>query len=302
MTKVCKQVASPSREMLRYEVLEDVELLPLLLEAMSHRGRNSVKSILARGQVQVDNYIITKYNYPLRKGQTVDILKNKAAKREDALIGLTIEYEDDDIIVVHKAAGLLSVAVTRKKELTAHGQLMDYVRKQGAHQRVFVVHRLDRDTSGLMMFAKNERAKHVLQKDWNNMAKERSYLALVEGEVKQEKGVYTSWLRETKTHLMYSSQVKNDGLLAVTHFEKVQSNTKFTLMEVELETGRKNQIRVHMKDLGHSVVGDKKYGAKSNPIGRLGLHAKTLAFLHPTTKQLMHFDVDAPDVFYMKST
>lgn len=302
MSDKFKQIASHSKEKVCYAINEEMELLPFLLKAMSHRGRNSVKAILARGQVQVDDYIITKYNYLLRKGQIVEILKNKAAVREDALIGLKIEYEDDDIIVVHKDAGLLSVAVDRKKQLTAHGQLMEYARKQAPQNRVYVVHRLDRDTSGLMMFAKNERSKYLLQKDWLNMAKERSYLALVQGDVEQEKGVFTSWLNETKTHVMFSSQTKGDGLLAVTHYEKVQSNGKFSLMEVELETGRKNQIRVHMQDLGHPIVGDKKYGARGNPIGRLGLHAKALAFLHPNTKKLMHFEIDAPDVFYRQST
>lgn len=296
-----KQLATKSKDIVRYSMLEKMELLPFLLEAMPQRGRNSVKSILARGQVQIDNYIVTKYNYQLHPGQTVEILRNKAAIRENRLIGLTILHEDDDIIVVDKDAGLLSVAVDRKKQLTAHGQLMEYVRNASPGNRVFVVHRLDRDTSGVMVFAKNERAKNILQKSWTDMAKERTYIALVEGNVKQEKGVYTSWLKETKTHLVYSSQRKNDGLLAVTHYEKIQSNGKFTLMEVELETGRKNQIRVHMQDMGHPVVGDKKYGSKANIIGRLGLHAKTLAILHPVTKQLMTFRVEPPAIFYKKT-
>lgn len=295
------QIKSGSKDFTRYTMHEEMELLPFLLEAMSSRSRNSVKSILARGQVQIDNYIVTKYNYQLYPGQTVDILKNKAAIKEDRLIGLEILHEDDDIIVVNKDAGLLSVAVDRKKQLTAHGQMMEYVRNDNPQNRIFVVHRLDRDTSGVMMFAKNERSKNILQDDWQKYAKERTYIAFVEGNVKQEKGVYTSWLKENTAHVVYSSQLKNDGLLAVTHYEKLQSNQKFSLLEVELETGRKNQIRVHMKDLGHPVVGDQKYGAKSKVLGRLGLHAKALAFLHPKTKQLMRYEVDAPPIFYKKS-
>lgn len=301
MKEKYQQIASDSKDVVRYLINEQMELLPFLLSALSHRGRNSVKSILARGQVQVDDYIITKYNYTLLPDHVVTIQKNKAAVKENRLIGLQILHQDDDVIVVHKDAGLLSVAVDKKKQLTAHGQLMEYVRQEDNANRVFVVHRLDRDTSGVMMFAKNARAKSILQNEWQDLAKERTYIAFVEGDVKQEKGVFTSWLKENQAHYVYSSQKKDEGLLAVTHYEKIQSNQKFTLLEVELETGRKNQIRVHMLDLGHPVVGDKKYGSKSKVLGRLGLHAKVLAFIHPVTKQLMRFEVDAPDIFYKKS-
>ena len=133
------------------------------------------------------------------------------------------------------------------------------------------------------------------------MVKERAYVALVEGNVKNEKGTMKSWLKESKTHIMYSSHKKNDGQYAVTHYRKIQSNGKFSLLEVNLDTGRKNQIRVHMKDLGHPIVGDKKYGSTRNIIGRLGLHAKALSFIHPKTKKVMRFEVKPPKAFYHKS-
>lgn len=290
-----------NEDVLVFELVEEMELLKFLFQAMPHRSRNSIKSILGRGQVKVDDYIVTQFDYLLYPGQKISILKNKAAIREGSLIGLTVKYEDDDLIVVQKDAGLLSVASDKEKELTAHAQLMEYVRDAGPLNRVFVVHRLDKDTSGVMMFAKNERTKRALQKSWQEMVKERSYMALVEGSVKKQDDYIKSWLLETKTRVVFSSFTKGDGLRSVTHYKKVQSNKNYSLLEVELETGRKNQIRVHMKDIGHSVVGDKKYGSTTNPIGRLGLHAKALSFIHPTTKEVMRFEVDTPASFYNKS-
>lgn len=302
MTEKYKKIVGESAEELVYIMEDDMQLLPFLLEVLSNRSRNSVKSILARGQVKVEDYIVTQFNYVLKPGQTVEIVTNKAAIRENALIGLTIEYEDKDLIVVLKEAGLLSIATEKEKKLTAHNQLMEYVRADGPTNRVFVVHRLDKDTSGVMVFAKNERTKQILQKKWREMVKERSYVALVKGKVKKEKDTIISWLWETKTRMVCSSQTKGDGLRAVTHYQVIQSNQDYSLLAVELETGRKNQIRVHMKDIGHPVIGDKKYGSATNEIGRLGLHAKALAFIHPSTKKLMRFEAKVPKSFIRKST
>ena len=283
-----------------YTIKKQTELLPFLLEVMSNRSRNSVKSILTRGQVTVDDSIETKHNYPLYPGQVVSILKNKAAVKESALIGLSILYEDKDIIVVNKEAGLLSIATQKEKKQTAHHQLMEYVRKEDPHNRIFVVHRLDKDTSGVMMFAKTEQVKRKLQDTWKDSVKERSYVALVEGKVVKEKGYVSSWLKESRTNLMYSSSVKNDGQHAITHYKVIQSNENFSLLEVQLETGRKNQIRFHMQDIGHPVVGDKKYGSKQNVIRRLGLHAKVLSFKHPATGEVLVFKTDVPKSFLVK--
>lgn len=284
------------------EVKESEELLSFLLKIMSNRSRNSVKSILARGQVTIDDHIETQFNYKLKPGQTVTILKNKAAIKQNVLIGMNILHEDEDIIVINKEAGLLSIATETEKKQTALHQLMEYVRRENPENRVFVVHRLDKDTSGVMMFAKSEQMKRKLQDNWGEIVKERTYVALVEGKVTQRNGYITSWLRETKTHMMYSSQTPNDGLHAKTRYRFIQGNADFSLLEVELETGRKNQIRVHMQDLGNPVVGDKKYGSKKhNAIGRLGLHAKVLAFKHPRTNKVMSFKADVPASFMSKS-
>ncbi|MFD2629427.1 RluA family pseudouridine synthase [Oceanobacillus kapialis] len=283
-----------------FDVKENTELLPFLLEKLSNRSRNSVKSILTRGQVTVDDHIETKHNYPLKPGQTITILKNKAAVKRQALIGMSILYEDDDIIVINKEAGLLSIATQKEKKQTAHHQLMEHVRIQDPENRIFVVHRLDKNTSGVMMFAKSESVKRQLQDNWKQAVRERKYVALVEGKVKQEKGYVSSWLMESKTHLMYSTQNKDNGQYAKTHYKLLKANDSFSLMELELETGRKNQIRVHMQDLGHPIVGDKKYGSTQNPISRMGLHANVLSFYHPTTKQPMYFKADVPKSFLGK--
>ncbi|SDR10728.1 tRNA pseudouridine32 synthase / 23S rRNA pseudouridine746 synthase/23S rRNA pseudouridine1911/1915/1917 synthase [Virgibacillus subterraneus] len=284
-----------------YTVEEPIELLKFLIKVMPNRSRNSVKSILARGQITVDEHMETQYNYELNPGQEVTILKNKASVKESALIGMNIVHEDEDIIVINKEAGLLSIATEKEKERTAHHQLMEYVRREDPANRIFVVHRLDKDTSGVMMFAKNEKVKRTLQDAWKENVKERTYVALVEGEVKKSKGYISSWLKESSTHLVYSSPNKNDGQHAITHYNVIQSNKKFSLVEIQLETGRKNQIRVHMQDLGNPVVGDKKYGSKTNEIRRLGLHAKVLSFNHPTSGKLMRFEADVPGSFFAKS-
>lgn len=284
------------------EVKEPDELLTFLLKVMSNRSRNSVKSILARGQVTIDDHIEKRFNYKLKPGQKVTILKNKVAVKQDALIGIQILYEDEEIVVINKEAGLLSIATEKEKQQTALHQLMTYVKRENPENRIFVVHRLDKDTSGVMLFAKSEHVKRKLQDSWKTAVKERTYVALVEGKVSKKEGYITSWLKESKTHLMYSSQTPNDGLLAKTRYKFIQANSDFSLLEVNLETGRKNQIRVHMQDLGYPVVGDKKYGSnKRHAIGRLGLHAKILAFHHPVTNKLLSFKADVPASFLSKS-
>ena len=280
----------------QYNVEEPTELLVFLLHKQSRLSRNTVKSMLARGQVSVGERVVTKYNHPLEPGQTVTIRKDKAVE-EPQLIGLTILHEDEDIIVIVKDAGLLSIASPEEKEMTAYRQLTAHVRRNDPAARIFVVHRLDRDTSGVMMFAKSETVKQLLQNAWQETVKERSYVALVEGTVKKPEGTISSWLKESSTLKMYSSHHPNDGQHAVTHYKSIQSSREFTLLEVQLETGRKNQISVHMQDLGHPIVGDKKYGSKSNPIKRLGLHARVLAFTHPTKGNLLRFEADIPKAF-----
>lgn len=278
-----------------YKVTEPDELLNFLLKHLKS-GRNAVKSILGRGQVSVDQKVVTKFNLELTPGQIVTISK-EGAVAAPSLTGINILHEDDDIIVIRKEAGLLSIAADKSDDLTAYRQLTEHVRRTNPLNRIFIVHRLDRDTSGVMMFAKSEEVQQKLQDNWKENVQERVYVALVEGAVAKEEGTISSWLKETKTLKMYSSSRPNDGQHAITHYKRLQSNREFSLLEVRLETGRKNQIRVHMEDLGHPIAGDKKYGAHTKTLGRLGLHARVLSFIHPTSGELMRFETDIPKQF-----
>lgn len=281
---------------IHFTVTESTELMPFLFAKLSGRGRNQVKAMLARGQVAVDGQVETKYNYPLEIGQKVAINRS-GTDRQEPIRGLDILYEDSDLIVIDKQAGLLSIASDKEKHDTAYFFLMEHVRKADPRNRVFVVHRLDRDTSGVMLYAKSEKVQQALQNSWKEAVPERTYIALVEGLVHQEEGTVTSWLKESKTLKMFSSPTPNGGQKAVTHFKVLQKTQAYSLLEIGLDTGRKNQIRVHMQDIGHPIAGDKKYGSSHNPIGRLGLHAQVIAFHHPTSGNLMRFETKIPEIF-----
>lgn len=283
-----------------YQVKKEQPLLPFLLETVQ-KSRNAVKGILSRGQVSVNGEPTTQHDRLLNVGDKVEIMTNQAAKNDSELTGLSIMYEDDAIIVIDKEAGLLSMAAKDKKELTAFSELSTYVRKANRSNRVFIVHRLDRETSGVMLFAKTEEVKKLLQDNWEESVQERGYIALVEGKVRNETGEIVSWLKETRTYKVYSNPTDNGGQKAITRYKRLQASAQFSLLELRLETGRKNQIRVHMEEIGHSVVGDKKYGATTNPIKRLGLHATKLTMIHPITKEQHTFISDPPSSFYKKS-
>lgn len=279
-----------------WQVTESSTLLPFLLAKMPDTGRNKVKGILTRGQVMVEGKVITKHDHALVAGQVVRINFFKPLSTE-GLHGLRIVYEDPYLLVVEKAAGLLSIATDEEKHDTAYRQLQDYLEQGHSKQRIYILHRLDRDTSGLMLFAKSIDVQKTMQENWKDYVSERVYTVLVEGLVEKDQDTVTSWLKETKTMLMYSSHTPGDGDLAVTHYRVLRRGLHHTLIEARLETGRKNQIRVHMKDIGHLVVGDKRYGAKGNPIGRLGLHARVLEFRHPISNDSMLFETEVPAAF-----
>ena len=280
----------------RLAVSEPAELMKFLMDQMPGKTRNNIKSLLTHRQILVDDEVVTQYNHLLQPGQ--EVLVNWSLVRDNKRNrDLKIIYEDAHIIVVDKPAGLLSMASDKEKIYTAYHQLTDYVRKDNPDHRIFIVHRLDRDTSGVMLFAKNEWTKHSLQEAWKEILVDRAYIAVVEGRVKEDEGTIKSWLKETKTMLMYSSSTPGDGQEAVTHYRVLKKTSKYSLLEIRLETGRKNQIRVHMQDMGHSILGDKKYGSTTNPIGRLGLHAHILAFNHPVSGELMRFETEVPKKF-----
>lgn len=275
------------------KVTETSELMKFLIEKFPEKNRTTIKSLLAHKQVSVDDMVTTKFDFPLKRGQMV-FLNKKRAEEKPRFRGLRIVHEDASIIVIDKANGLLSMASETEKQKTAYSILSEYVKRFDPNNLIFIVHRLDRDTSGLMMFAKSKKIQEILQKDWNNSIIERSYVAIVEGVIEKTEGTVTSWLKENKALVVYSSQTPDDGQKAVTHYKVLKTNKVFSLLEVKLETGRKNQIRVHMKDIGFPVTGDKKYGSKLNPIGQMGLHARVLSFKHPVTGKALRFDTPIP--------
>lgn len=272
-------------------------LLPFLMKKLPKLSRNNVKSLLSHHQVSVEGVGVSRHDQLLKPGQTVQINWGLVRNIRQPGNSLRILYEDADVIVIDKPAGMLSMASDTEKEKTAYHLLTDYVRRKEPEGRIFIVHRLDRDTSGVMMFARTEQAKRIMQDHWKERVKDRAYLALVEGTMEKPEGRVHSWLKETASRLMYSCGENSGGQEAITNYRLLSSAWGYSLLEVRLDTGRKNQIRVHMKDLGHSIVGDKRYGAQDNPLGRLGLHAHILEFLHPTTNECLRFETEIPSGF-----
>lgn len=278
------------------EVKEEIILMQFLLQNLKHKSRDNVKSLLRNKQVLVNGEPVTQFNHELKAGDQVAV---RTERQADGIVArnMRIVFEDEHIIVIDKNAGLLSMASDNEKYLTAYNILSTYIKQQKPSNRIFIVHRLDRDTSGLMMFARSEKVQSLLQRDWKHNVTARTYVALVEGEVTEPEGVVKSYIYESKALVMHSTRNPEKGDLAITRFRKLKSNKDYTLLEIMLETGKKNQIRLHMQELGHSIAGDKKYGATTSPIGRLGLHASVLAFIHPLTGKEMRFESKVPAKF-----
>jgi 23S rRNA pseudouridine1911/1915/1917 synthase len=283
------------KENLKFSVTTESALLPFLLTCFCNKSRNYVKGILQRGQIAVDGRICRDYSLALYPGQRVEALLRPPLAGDK--MSVPVIYEDDDMIAIDKPAGLLSISTDKERENTAYHIVSDYMKSHAKAGRVFIVHRLDRETSGVMLFAKNELTKRALQESWDELTARRGYIAVVEGEVLTPEGKITSWLKQTKTLLVYSSREQGDGKLAVTNYRTLQAGGKYSLLEISLDTGRKNQIRVHMSDMGHPVAGDKKYGAQTDPFGRLGLHASPLIIKHPHTGEQISLESITPGVF-----
>ena len=258
-------------------VTEETTLLPFLLREVTGKSRNTVKGLLTRRQVMVDGTVVTRFDAPLLPGQQVTLLPPEAAGAAE--LPFPVLYQDRDLIAVDKPAGLLSMGNEKERTRTAYRMVSDYVKAREPGGRIFIVHRLDRDTSGVLVFAKNERMKRALQDHWE---------ALV------QKGTVRSYLRETATHLVYSGPRGKEGREAVTHYRVLARGKGFSLVEVTIDTGRKNQIRVHMQDLGCLVAGDRQYGAQSDPMGRLALHAHVLRFTDPRSKKTLELKASLP--------
>ena len=283
------------KTLLSFNVTEATQLLPFLMEKMHGISRNRVKALLTNRVVLVDNKITTHPLTELVPGQLVQLDRSKhkmAFHSKD----IDIVYEDPYLLVVDKRPGLLSMSNNTRQE-TVQTVLNRYLEKGGGRNTSHLVHRLDRDTSGLMVYAKDVQTQQTLIRGWQELVTDRRYIALVSGELEKPDGVVRSWLTEDKRFIIHSSKVDNGGQYAVTHYHLLEKGNGYSLVELELETGRKNQIRVHMADLGHPVVGDHKYGSDDDSIRRLGLHAYMLCFRHPVTGKYLRFETPVPECF-----
>ena len=278
------------------EVTAEATLMPFLISTLADRSRDNIKSLLRNRQILVNGEPVTQFNHELKPGDTILVSSNRQTGGLMAR-NMRLVYEDEHLIVIDKNAGILSIASDHEKYLTAYNILSTYVKSQKPSNRIFIVHRLDRDTSGLMMFARSEKVQSLLQRDWKRNVTARTYVALVEGELTEREGVIKSYIYESKALVMHSTRDPKKGDLAVTRFRLLKSGKEYSLVEITLETGKKNQIRLHMQEKGHSIAGDKKYGAQTSPIGRLGLHASLLAFIHPVTGKEMRFESKVPAKF-----
>lgn len=272
----------------KYIVKENEILIEFLKKIFSNLSKNSVKSLLHNEKVFVNGNMITKYNYELNVGDIVEI-REKVAKNIDII------YEDKDIIVINKPSGLLTVATEKEKNKTLYHLVMEYLKKKNKNNRIFIIHRLDKDTSGIIMFAKNERAKHLYQDNWNDIVKKRCYYAVIDGKMENKEGTIKSYLKENG-NMVYSVKDRS-GKIAITEYKVLKERKNISLLDINLRTGRKNQIRVHMKENKTPILGDLKYGEKSKLINRLALHAYKLELINPITKKLLTFEVNMPNEF-----
>lgn len=277
-------------------VREETTLLDFLLKELSGISRNRAKDILAGHGITVDRHETTRFDQPLHPGQIVRVSKHK---RSTQLLNkyVRIVYEDKDLVVIEKSEGILSMPATAK-QYSAKQVLDEYFEKRHFKCTAHTVHRLDRETSGLMMYAKSIEIAKILEDNWHEIVFDRRYVAVVSGQMEREGGTIESWLKDNKAFITYSSPTDpGGGKYAITHYHTLMTSPRCSLVEMKLETGRKNQIRVHMQDIGHPVAGDAKYGDGFDPIGRLCLHAYRLNFYHPRTGEVMEFETPFPTKF-----
>ncbi len=277
-----------------YEGKEEKALLEYLFEAVKG-SRSKIKATLQGHGIKVNGKVVTQYNFPLTPGAKIAVSLHKSKNTFKSRY-VSIVYEDRWLIVVEKKIGILSMAAGHST-LNVKSVLDDYFRKSRQHCTAHVVHRLDRDTSGLMVYAKDMETEQLLEHHWHDIVYDRRYVAIVSGEMEDDEGTMSSWLKDNKAYITYSSPIDNGGKYAVTHFHVLDRTTEHSLVEYKLETGRKNQIRVHSADMGHPVCGDMKYGNGDDPIHRLCLHAYLLCFTHPRTGERMEFETNIPSEF-----
>lgn len=271
-----------------------MQLLDKLAHLFPDSSRTTLRQMLQHGRVRVNGEVEKDAKRSVAAKDAIDILDKKTARLLPP--ALTLLHEDRDVLVVVKANGLLTVATEREKDTTAQAYLNHYLGARG-EDRVHVVHRLDRETSGVLVFAKTFHARETLKEQFAEHTTDRIYVAVIEGTLPQGRGSFRSHLLERRDLRMVSVKPHKDAKHAITHYRTVEKNAKYSMLEVTLETGRKNQIRAHLSEAGHPIVGDQFYGSNVNPLGRLGLHAKLLGFTHPTSGERLTFEAPIPSVF-----
>ena len=276
-------------------VKEPKPLLEFLLANLSE-SRTKVKATLQGRGIKVDGKFVTQFDFLLQPGMKVAVSQSKRNQSAFKSRYVKIVYEDRWLVVVEKNVGILSMAAGHSS-LNVKSVLDDYFSKSRQKCRAHVVHRLDRDTSGLMVYAKDMETEQIFEHNWHDIVYDRRYVAIVSGEMMDDGGTIANWLKDNKAYITYSSPVDNGGKYAVTHFHVLDRTTEHSLVEYRLETGRKNQIRVHSADMGHPVCGDVKYGNGDDPLHRLCLHAYMLCFTHPITHERMEFQTQIPTAF-----
>ena len=277
-----------------YVVNDEAPLLEWLI-ANIKGSRSKIKATLQGRGIKVNGKCVTQFDFPLQKGMKIAVSQTKKNDQFKSRY-VKLVYEDRWLVVVEKNIGILSMAAGHKS-LNVKSVLDNYFQKTGQKCRAHVVHRLDRDTSGLMVYAKDMETEQIFEHNWHEIVYDRRYVAVVSGEVAENEGTIANWLKDNKAYVTYSSPVDNGGKYAVTHFHVLDRTTEHSLVEYQLETGRKNQIRVHSADMGHPVCGHTKYGNGDDPIHRLCLHACVLCFWHPITRERMEFDTPVPTSF-----
>lgn len=296
MAKLANLPSAGKPDVIRsFQADQPADLLPFLGEKLPQYKRTTLKQMLAHKQVRVNGAVTSRATQPLEPGATVEVNLTREF-REFTHRRLRIVYEDDQIIVINKGYGLLSIGDdTGRQRETAYSILRDYLKWAHKDNKLFIVHRLDRDTTGLMVFAKTLEAKEALQHNWNNMVLERKYVCLVEGKPEPAEGTIRTRLAENSRHEVYVlPDDAPEGQLAITRYKTIGSMRGLSLIECQLDTGRKNQIRVHMKHLGTPISGDHRYGGHPSPLHRMCLHALSLRFVHPTTRRDMRFTTPLP--------
>ena len=268
--------------MKKYNVQNEIIIYDFLKENVN-LSKNSIKNLLHDKYIYVNDKSVTKFDYLLKKDDIVEIKSTN---------NIDIIYEDKDIIVVNKPSGLLTISNAKEKNKTLYKMVSDYVKRNVKNKKIFIIHRLDKDTSGIVLFAKSQKIKELYQNNWNDIVRERKYIAVIQGKMNNKKGTITSYLTENKDHIVYSSK---NGKLAITDYIVLKEGNDKSLIDINIKTGRKNQIRVHMKENNTPILGDSKYGKKIKD--RMYLHAHKLKLVNPKTNNTMTFETDIPDKF-----